>query len=298
MEPAIYVDVIKTCPFCESTNAVFKFLNNKSIEQPRYKCLGCLKYFTHNPNSRRRKHPQGYTKAAQNNRPVSQVQDLHDNATVVCSHPECGKVGVSKFLYYNNGKLTQPRYKCGACKTSFTQGGRLRLQRKSEVDAVLHVGESCGSETIIGQPWVLGNANKKMKLSSRKREFDDSSDESEEEIGEDEMAWLHEMCEMDRKRRIMIELASQDEDSDEEECEEPIEFVDVVKPCNWCKSSSTTIHKVLEDGRLWEYQCEDCGGYLKFDGETQSVLPIARQSQNTRYNLRCMTTTTNQIVTL
>ena len=229
---------------------------------------------------------------------MSQVQDLHDNAIVICPHPECGKVGASKFLYYNNGKVTQPRYKCGACKTSFTQGGRLRLQRKSEVDAVLHVGVSCGSETIIGQPWVLGNAYKKTKFSSRKRESDDSSDESEEEIGEDEMAWLHEMCEMDRKRRIMIELASQDEDSDEEECKEPIEFVDIVKPCNWCKSSSTTIHKVLKDGRLWEYQCEDCGGYLKFDGETQTVLPIARQSQNTRYNLRCMTTTTNQIVTL
>lgn len=122
MEPPIYVDVIKTCPFCESTNAVFKFLNNKSIEQPRYKCLGCTKLFTHNPNSRRRKHPQGYKKAAQNNRPVSQVQDLHDNAIVVCPRPECGIVGAHKFLYYNNGKVTQPRYKCGACKMSFTQG--------------------------------------------------------------------------------------------------------------------------------------------------------------------------------
>lgn len=178
-------------------------------------------------------------------------------------------------------------------------GGRLRLKRKSEVDVVLDVGESCGSETIR-QPRVLGNANKKIKVPSQKRESDDSSNESEEEIDEDEMAWLHEMCERDRKRRIMIELAFQDEDSDEEECEEPIEFVDIVKPCNWCKSSSTTIHRVLEDGKLWEYQCEDCGGYLKFDGETQTVLPIARQSQNTRYNLRCMTftTATNQVGTL
>lgn len=287
VEPPIYVDVIKTCPFCESTNAMFKFLNNKSIEQPRYKCLECTKFFTHNPNSRRRKHPQGYLKAAQKNRPVSQVhvQDLHDNASVVCPHPECGKVGASKFLYYNNDKVTQPRYKCGTCKRSFTQGGRLRLKRKSEVDTGLDVGESCGSETI-GQPWGFENGNKKFKLSSRKKDADDSSDESEEEIDEDEMAWLHEMCEMDRQRRIMIESASLDEDSDEEECEEPIEFVDIAKPCNWCKSSSTTIHKVLEDGKLWEYQCEDCGGYLKFDGESRTVLPIARQRHNTKYNLR------------
>ena len=131
---------LKYVPFASPRTRCFKFLNNKSIEQPRYKCLGCSKYFTHNPNSRGRKHPQGYTKAAQNKRPVSQVQDLHDNAIVICPHPECGKVGASKFLYYNNGKLTQPRYKCGACKTSFTQGGRLRLQRKSEVDAVYTLG--------------------------------------------------------------------------------------------------------------------------------------------------------------
>lgn len=271
MEPLVYVDVMKTCPFCESTDAVFKYLNNKSIEQPRYKCLGCTKFFTHNPNSRRRKHPQGYLKAAQNKRPVSQAQDLH--AVVVCPHPECGKVGTSKFLYFNNGKAMQPRYRCGACKSSFTQGGRLRPRRRSDV----------GSK-------IVGDANKKMKLSSQQTQEseDGSSDDSEEEIDEDEMAWLHEMGEMDRRRRIMIELASQqDEDSDEEECEEPIEFVGIIKPCNWCKSSSTAIHKALKDGRLWEYQCEDCGGYLKFDGETQTVLPIARQSQNTKYNLRC-----------
>ena len=56
MEPLMYAGVMKTCPFCSHADAEYKFLN-KNIQQPKYKCLGCNKYFTHNPASQRRQHP-------------------------------------------------------------------------------------------------------------------------------------------------------------------------------------------------------------------------------------------------
>ena len=292
MEPAMYVGVTKTCPFCSSTDAEFKFLNNKNMEQPRYKCLGCTKLFTHNPNSRRKKHPQGYSKIAakrsgsSSNIDSATVPELPNNATVSCLNPRCGEVGTSKFLFFNNGKLTQPRYKCGSCNTTFTHGGRLSSKREFG-DGTMDLGEQCGTTV---RPKVLGNCNKKVKLSSRRRreedDLDDSSDE-DSEIDEDEMAWLDEMARLDMLRHMNVERnQDSDSDSDEDE-EEPSEFVETLKLCNWCKSPNTEFCKTLKDSGLLEYQCQDCCAHLKFDGATQRVLPIERQSRNTKYNLRC-----------
>ena len=55
---------------------------------------------------------------------------LPNSATVSCPSPRCGKVGTSKFMYFNNGNAGQPRYKCGARNTSFTNGGGLSPKRK------------------------------------------------------------------------------------------------------------------------------------------------------------------------
>ena len=138
----MYVGVTKTCPFCNSTDAEYKFLNNKNIEQPRYKCLGCHKYFTHNPASRRRKHPQGYAKIA-----VAFSELLPNSATVSCPSPRCGKFGTFKFLYFNNGNVGQPRYKCGACNTPFTNGGRLSSKRKCSAEDA-NIPEEPSEETL------------------------------------------------------------------------------------------------------------------------------------------------------
>ena len=131
MKLAMYVGVTKSCPFCSSTNAEFKFLNNKSMKQPRYKCLGCNKLFTHNPSSRRKKHPRGYVKIA-----VAFTELLPNVAEVPCPNPSCGNIGTSKFMYFNNGNVGQPRYKCGACNTSFTNGGRRSPNMNRSAQAV------------------------------------------------------------------------------------------------------------------------------------------------------------------
>ena len=193
MEPAVYVGVTKTCPFCSSVDVEFKFLNNNKEEQPRYRCVQCKKLFTYNPGSRRRRHPKGYLKIASSD---LASQKLPDNATVSCLNPSCGKVGNSRFLFFNNGKVTQPRYKCGDCGTTFTHGGRLsvkrkrrdlpdvsvhstagelvRLKRQSE-ESMQSVGENsehvnvrssddtCGIEAIA-QPKILRNTKKIRSL--------------------------------------------------------------------------------------------------------------------------------------
>ena len=53
VEPPMYAGVTKTCLFCSHADAEYKFLNNNNNN----KCLGCNKYFTHNPASRRRQRP-------------------------------------------------------------------------------------------------------------------------------------------------------------------------------------------------------------------------------------------------
>ena len=212
MEPAMYVDVTKTCPFCSSIEVEFKFLNNKSTEQPRYKCLGCTKFFTHNPNSGRKKHPEGYSKIA--------------------------------------GK-----------RKSGGSGGRLLSSNRN---------------------FDQDNTKMQAKFSSRRRGEEEDSNDEDSEIDEDEMA------KMDVLHHMNVEK-NQDSasDSDEDEEEEPSEFVEIVKPCNWCRSRNTEFCKTLKDSGLLEYQCQACCAHLKFDGATRRVLPIERQSRTTKYNLRC-----------
>jgi hypothetical protein len=127
IEPALYVDVIKTCTACSSHEVQFKHLNNNKLTQPRYKCLACKKLFVHNPASNRRKHPEGYKKSLES--------EALQNAIKVCPNPKCGKVGFTKFLYYNNKNLLQPRYKCRACGVSFQYGGHFAKRKELEEHA-------------------------------------------------------------------------------------------------------------------------------------------------------------------
>jgi transposase-like protein len=138
IEPALYVDVIKTCTACSSHEVQFKHLNNNKLTQPRYKCLACKKLFVHNPASNRRKHPEGYKK--------SRESEALQNAVKVCPNPKCGKVGFTKFLYYNNKNLLQPRYKCRACGVSFQYGGH--FAKREELEEHAHMVEP--NEMVTG----------------------------------------------------------------------------------------------------------------------------------------------------
>jgi hypothetical protein len=88
----------------------------------------------------RKKHPQGYSLLARKNVGAT---IFPNNATVACLNPRCGKVGASKFLFFNNSKVTQPHYKCGSCNTTFTYGGQLSLKRNFE-DSMQAVRECDG----------------------------------------------------------------------------------------------------------------------------------------------------------
>jgi hypothetical protein len=59
IEPALYVDVIKTCTACSSHDVQFKHLNNNKLTQPQYKCLACKKLFVHNPHFEKAKASRG-----------------------------------------------------------------------------------------------------------------------------------------------------------------------------------------------------------------------------------------------
>ncbi|KAF8099746.1 hypothetical protein N665_0237s0001 [Sinapis alba] len=47
------------------------------------------------------------------------------NAEIAPSCPRCGSSN-TKFCYYNNYSLTQPRYFCKGCRRYWTKGGSLR----------------------------------------------------------------------------------------------------------------------------------------------------------------------------
>ena len=67
---------------------------------------------------------------------VAFTELLPNVAEVPCPNPSCGNIRTSKFMYFNNGNVGQPRYKCGACNTSFTNGGRRSPNMNRSAQAV------------------------------------------------------------------------------------------------------------------------------------------------------------------
>lgn len=145
IEPAMYVNVIKTCTICSSHEVQFKHLNNNKLTQPRYKCLNCMKLFVHNPTSTRRKHPEGYKK--------SRDKKALPNTMAVCPNPNCGQVEFVRFSYYFQNNLSQPQYTCEACGISFPYGGQFSTN-SAELQEHAHLVEAnqafTMSNTIFG----------------------------------------------------------------------------------------------------------------------------------------------------
>lgn len=260
MEPAVYVGVTKTCPFCSSIDVEYKFLNNNKIEQPRYRCAVCKKLFTYNPSSRRKRHPQGYLKIASND---VAAQGLPDNATVMCLNPSCGRVGTSRFLFYNNGKVSQPRYKCGACDTTFTHGGRLSLKRirqdlppmEADVRVCSTAEELVRLKRKFGESVqdVGGENNERLNV----RRADDST------CGIEATAQQPKILRNTKK----IHLLNNNRFSGDDEDDKPTRFTKTLELCSWCESPNTTLRKfALKISVLHRLpkNCQDCCGFSRY----------------------------------
>lgn len=111
IEPEKFVNQEKICPYCNSKDAKFKFLNNGNENQPRYKCLSCKQFYTNVQHGR----PRGrkYQKKRNIDPPEWQGVDR------TCKNPECGAQNNSRFLYYNNNNKNQPRFFCNTCGMEF-----------------------------------------------------------------------------------------------------------------------------------------------------------------------------------
>jgi len=82
-EPHQYIKKEKKCNLCKKSNIIFKFLNNKKIDQLRYQCLDCTtskrKPHFFNPFPKREHvHKNGYAKL-----PKVETEELK-NLTKIC----------------------------------------------------------------------------------------------------------------------------------------------------------------------------------------------------------------------
>lgn len=130
-EPDEYVNLVKECNLCGNSNVIFKYLNNKKRNQPRYQCLHCYDSKSHphlfNPFPiREHVHENGYTKLKK------EEPKALKGLVKVCD--KCGSMD-AKFRGFNNGKETQPRYVCKACKHLFSPLKNKKTRRVVENEA-------------------------------------------------------------------------------------------------------------------------------------------------------------------
>lgn len=120
IEPMPYVEDTKVCPKCgpcSEHECKYKFLNNKSLQQPRYQCLKCNKPF-HALSSRCRAQAtvwQDIPRARHGDPPAVQARLKY--LELKC--PPCGAINNARFMYNNNESADQPRFKCRACGKQF-----------------------------------------------------------------------------------------------------------------------------------------------------------------------------------
>lgn len=256
-EPDVYKAVTKTCPFCSSVDVEFKFLNNNKFEQPRYKCLVCKKLFTYNPSSRRKRHPQGYLKIASND---VAAQSLPDNATVMCLNPSCGKLGTSRFLFYNNGKVEQPRYKCGACDTTFTHGGRLSLKRIRQDLPMADDVRVCS--TAAGELVRL-----KRKFEESVQDVGENSERLNVRRADDTCGIEATTAEQPKNLRNTkkIHLLNNGLSTGDDE-DKTTRFNKTLELCSWCESLQTLRLRSCVNSVLLEIipKCQDCCGFSRY----------------------------------
>lgn len=157
-EPPELANVEKMCRKCGSKNTAFKYLNNGQQDQPRYKCLDCKGMFQLH-NKRARPSSSGdlnnatlLSDLSKETTSVESASAPHETLLMITGPrsakqserrrkamepehligilkpcPSCKKLK-TRFKYFNNKNLNQPRYECLDCHCYFTY--------KSEFDQV------------------------------------------------------------------------------------------------------------------------------------------------------------------
>lgn len=116
IEPIEFVNQLKTCPYCDSHECRFLFLNNGKANQPRYQCLTCKEKHTHvDPQKGTNGRPRG-----RKYRKKKHIDPLEwQGVDRTCTIPSCGVQNNASFLYYNNQNKSQPRFLCHNCGNEF-----------------------------------------------------------------------------------------------------------------------------------------------------------------------------------
>lgn len=125
MAPTLEYDR-KRCYYCgvESTDHRFKYYDNKKTNQPRFQCGQCKRLFTVGSHGR----PQGKTYKKKRNVDPPELQGLLRDC------PHCGVADNSRFKYYNNNRMSQPRFKCLSCGMQF----QMRLMVDGDARHLVH----------------------------------------------------------------------------------------------------------------------------------------------------------------
>lgn len=171
-EPPQFANMEKLCRKCGSKNTAFKYLNNGQQDQPRYKCLDCKGMFQlHNKRVRPSSSGDvnnatllsdlskettsvesasapheallmitGPRSAKQSERKRKAMEPEH-LIGVVKPCPSCKKPK-TRFKYFNNKNLNQPRYECLDCHCYFTYKSDFDQVRRDAVGGNQGVGTS------------------------------------------------------------------------------------------------------------------------------------------------------------
>ena len=171
-EPPQFANMEKLCRKCGSKNTAFKYLNNGQQDQPRYKCLDCKGMFQLH-NKRVRPSSSGDVNNAtllsdlsKETTSVESASAPHETLLMITG-PRSAKqgerkrkamepehlIGVDKpcpsckktktrFKYFNNKNLNQPRYECLDCHSYFTYKGDFDPVRRDTVGGNQGVGTS------------------------------------------------------------------------------------------------------------------------------------------------------------
>jgi transposase-like protein len=149
----------KRCYHCKAKSPAnsFKYYNNKKLEQPRYKCSNCKRFFTLGLHGR----PQGRTYTKKRNQDPPEVLDLPRDC------PHCGVANNAAFKYWNNKSMWHPRFKCLSCGKQF----QMRLLVDGDARRLVHTSfnrrlpTSAGKEVGLAPTLNTVNLNHGTKLS-------------------------------------------------------------------------------------------------------------------------------------
>lgn len=157
LEPENLREVTKECPRCSSTNTKFQYFNNNKESQPRYKCGNCSTKFTYYPKVNRKPEDQlpdvqkpdsSIHTETDRPRPSVSSDGMRTKEKTRLLPPDVGPVKCprcpslqTRFLYFNNRKLGQPRYRCLECKNTFTHGGKVHEGLREHKETNWRTGE-------------------------------------------------------------------------------------------------------------------------------------------------------------